>query len=120
MANIISFILGLALTLGMLKFDIFQSILLLEVAIILIKNTTQYLILGAGINNYFDIFDGQLEDIKTLYLDTSTAKYDYFVSNTEPHNRVHKKFVDHIKQNVQNLDEVEDYLEIVIKAIENC
>ena len=92
----------------------------MEVAIILIKNTTQYLILGAGINNYFDIFDSQLEDIKTLYLDTSTAKYEYFASNSEPQNLLHKKFVSHIKKNTQNIDEVEDYLEIVIKAIENC
>ena len=53
-------------------------------------------------------------------MDTNTAKFEYLSSNNQSCTLLHKKLVGHIKQNTRNIEEVEVYLEIVIKAIENC
>ena len=97
-----------------------QLILLGELAIIFILNTTLYLVLGAQLNSYFDKYDSQLEDIKTSYLDTSTAKYTYFASSSDLHNSMNKRYISHIKKNTKFVDELEEYKHIVIKAIKNC
>lgn len=49
--------------------ELFTSILLLEMAALLIVYTSLYLYHGAGLNEYFDEFETLLDDVKSIYLD---------------------------------------------------
>lgn len=60
---------ALGLILDLFSIDMFDLMLLGEMALILIGYTSYYLYLGAGLNEYFDEFTTVLDDVKSIYLD---------------------------------------------------
>jgi len=60
---------GLALLLDFIQLRVFELCLLGEMATVLFGFTAAYLYYGSALNNYFDIFETLLDDLKSIYLD---------------------------------------------------
>ncbi|KAM3147711.1 hypothetical protein pb186bvf_000039 [Paramecium bursaria] len=111
---------ALLLILDMASFNLFQSILLGELAILLVSFTIYYLYLAAKLNSYFQDYEIQLQELKSVYLDILRMTDTYFIQNKEPINYIHKKFIQLLKTQCQgNLKQVEDIINSVVKEIDD-
>ncbi|CAD8058709.1 unnamed protein product [Paramecium sonneborni] len=119
-ANIIFIFLSLGLILDLIHIDMFQLILLGEMALVLIGFTLYYLYLGASLNEYFDSFETLLDDVKSIYLDIQRMREQYFQNNIQPINDVHKIFFSIIRDQVGfDLDTVKVYIEQIVEELDN-
>ncbi|CAD8140889.1 unnamed protein product [Paramecium octaurelia] len=119
-ANIVFIFLTLGLILDFIHIDMFQLILLGEMAIILIGFTLYYLYLGASLNEYFDSFETLLDDVKSIYQDILRMREQYFQNNIQPINDVHKIFVNIIRDQIGvDVDTVKEYIELIVEELEN-
>ncbi|CAD8180525.1 unnamed protein product [Paramecium octaurelia] len=112
---IVLIFLSLLLILDFVHLDLFQLILLGELAIMILGFTAYYLALGAKLNTYLDQCEVALQDVKSIYQDLLRMKDVYFEENKEPQNYIHKKF----KQLLQNESQVEEVIKSIIQELDD-
>ncbi|CAD8151792.1 unnamed protein product [Paramecium pentaurelia] len=119
-ANIVLIFVSLGLILDLIHIDMFQLMLISEMALILIGFTLYYLYLGASLNEYFDSFQTLLDDVKSIYCDILRMREQYILNNIQPINDVHKIFVYIIKEQIGlDVDNIKEYIELIIEELEN-
>lgn len=87
-------------------------------AAVLFGFTAAYLYYGSALNNYFDVFETLLDDLKSIYLDIKRMREQYFENNIAPINEVHKIFVNILKDQVKT-DAVKEYIESLVAEIDD-
>ncbi|CAD8183955.1 unnamed protein product [Paramecium octaurelia] len=112
---IVLIFLSLLLILDFVHLDLFQLILLGELAIMILGFTAYYLFLGAKLNTYLDQCEVALQDVKSIYQDLLRMKEVYFEEKKEPQNYIHKKF----KQLLQNQTQVEEVIKSIIQELDD-
>ncbi|CAD8076351.1 unnamed protein product [Paramecium primaurelia] len=112
---IVLIFLTLLLILDFVHLDLFQLILLSELAIMIFGFTTYYLYQGAKLNTYLDQCEVALQDVKSIYQDLLRMKDIYFEQKKEPQNYIHKKF----KQLLQKETQIEEIIKSIIQELDD-